>query len=216
VRRLSAAAIVMAAVAWGAAALPAGAQTTTSSRNRIERAFVQGGQVFMDLSAGGYLIEGTDASKIRLTWKTRDPNDMDEVDVNIGVEGKVARIDTDGPGDNFHVTIELPKRADLTIRLSAGEVSIRGIEGSKDVSAWAGELKIGVGRAADYRSVDASVTAGEIDGSAFKVKKEGLFRSFTKQGSGKYDLRVRLTAGEVVLSEESTAAKGAPSPPQRP
>jgi hypothetical protein len=187
---------------------------TATSRDTVERAFVQGGQVFMDLSAGGYIIEGTDDSKIRVTWKTRDPNDMDDVEVNVGVEGKAARIDTDGPGNNFHVTIQIPKRADLTIRLSAGEVSVRNVEGSKDVSAWAGELKIGVGRAADYRSADASVTAGEIDASAFKAKKEGLFRSFTTtQGGGKYDLRVRLTAGKVVLSEESASVKPqSPSP----
>jgi hypothetical protein len=216
VRGISVAAVVAIAVAFGPGAQPASSQSTSGARNSVERAFVQGGQVFMDLSAGGYLIEGTDDSKIRITWKTRDPNDMDDVDVSVGVEGKAARIDTDGPGDNFHVTIQLPKRADLTIRLSAGEISIRGIEGSKDVSAWAGELKIGVGRAADYRSADASVTAGEIDASAFNAKKEGLFRSFTKQGSGKYDLRVRLTAGKVVLSEESAAAKTEQARPQHP
>jgi hypothetical protein len=205
-RRALAVAIVVVASEWGPTVPPARAQGT-SPTNSVERAFVQGGQVFMELSAGGYVIEGTDDSKIKVTWKTRDPNDMDEVDVSVGVEGKAARIDTDGPGDNFQVTMQVPKRADLTIRLSAGEISIRGIEGSKDVSAWAGELKIGVGRAADYRSADASVTAGEIDASAFNAKKEGLFRSFSKQGSGKYDLRVRLTAGKVVLSEESAAAK---------
>ena len=65
----------------------------------------------MDLSAGGYRIEGTDDSKIRVTWKTQDPNDMDDVEVNVGVDGKAARITTDGPGNNFHVAIQLPKRA---------------------------------------------------------------------------------------------------------
>ena len=214
VHRLSVALISAVVFAVGPTVQPAASQTTTSSRNSAEHIFVQGGQVFMDLSAGGYLIEGTDDSKIRITWNTRDPNDMDDVEVNVGVEGKSARIDTDGPGNNFHCAIQIPKRADLTIRLSAGEIDIRGVEGSKDVSAWAGELKIGVGRAADYRSADASVTAGELDGSAFSIKKEGLFRSFTKQGGGKYDLRVRLTAGKVVLSEETAAKTDQPHTPQ--
>ena len=212
-RGISAAGIVAIAIALGPGVQPANSQSKKNSHNSVERAFVHGGRVFMDLSAGGYVIEGTDDSKIRITWKTDDPNDMDDVDVSVGVEGKAARIDTDGPRNNFHVSIQLPRRADLTIRLSAGEISLRGIEGNKDVSAWAGELKIGVGRAADYRTADASVTAGEIDASAFNAKKEGVFRSFAKQGTGKYDLRVRLTAGKIVLSEESAAAERQPTSP---
>lgn len=197
------AAVLTAAVAAGPAAGVARAQDAASGRDRTEQSFPQGGQIFMDLSAGGYSVVGTDEAKIRVKWSTQDPAHMDDVEVRVGVEGKTARIDTDGPSDNFRVEIEVPKRADLTIRLSAGEITVRGIEGHKDVSAWAGELKIGVGKAADYRSADASVTAGEIDGAAFGVNKGGVFRSFRHDGKGKYDLRVRLTAGKIVLSEDA-------------
>ena len=169
----------------------------------VERAVVHGGQIFMDLSAGGYDIQGVDEPRIRVRWNTANPADMDDVDVEVGVEGKAARIDTDGPSDNFHVEVQVPKRSDLTVRLSAGEITIRGIEGHKDVSAWAGELKIGIGQAAQYRSADASVTAGEIDAAPFSATKGGLFRSFRQDGRGKYDLKVRLTAGKIVLSEEA-------------
>jgi hypothetical protein len=210
VRHVLIAAVLAAGVAIPPIAGVAHAQDAASTRDRTEQAFTQGGQIFMDLSAGGYSITGTDEAKIRVKWSTQDPSQMDDVDVRIGVEGKAARINTDGPSDNFHVQIEIPKRADLTIRLSAGEITVRGIEGHKDVSAWAGELKIGIGKAVDYRSADASVTAGEIDGAPFGVTKGGVFRSFSQEGKGKYNLKVRLTAGKIVLSEEASPARPQP------
>ena len=74
------------------------------------------------------------------------------------------------------MSIAVPTRSDLWIRLSAGDLTIRGIEGHKDVSAWAGELKIGVGPSANYRAVEASVLAGEIQAAPFNGSKGGIFR----------------------------------------
>ena len=95
----------------------------------------------------------------------------------------------------------MPFKSDLTIRLSAGDLTIAQIQGNKDVSAWAGDMKIEVPRANDYKWVDVSVTAGEFQAGPFGVAKSGLFRSFTWTGPGAYDMRVRLTAGHLVLRE---------------
>lgn len=187
-------------------ALAAGLGASAARPNQTEQAFVQGGQIFMDLSAGQYVIRGTEEPKIRLECTTREAADLERVRVNVGVNGKTARIDTDGPSDHFRCEVDVPKRADLTIRLSAGDLSIGGIEGHKDVSAWAGDLKIDVGRAADYRKVAASVTAGDLRADAFEVVKEGIFRSFSQERKGKYDLNVRLTAGKIELREDAPAA----------
>jgi hypothetical protein len=43
------------------------------------------------------------------------------------------------------------------------------------------------------------VTAGDLNASAFDVKKGGLFRSFSWKGPGTYKLDVRLTAGDLRL-----------------
>jgi hypothetical protein len=98
------------------------------------------------------------------------------------------------------VRIEVPQRSDLVVRLSAGELHIHRIEGSKDVSARAGEIDLEVGAREQYRRVDASVTIGELNASAFDINKGGFFRSFTLAGQGKYDLRARLTVGEMNIS----------------
>jgi hypothetical protein len=168
----------------------------------IERPFGQGGKVTMRLSAGEYTIENSPDERIRLAWETREASAARRVQARVDVDGTAATIDTDGPSNGFVVSIAVPTKSDLLIRLSAGELTIRGIEGHKDVSAWAGELTIGVGPAANYRAVDASVLAGEIQAAPFNGSKGGVFRSFLWSGNGSYELRARLTAGEITLRDK--------------
>jgi hypothetical protein len=165
----------------------------------VDRAFAPGGHVTFDLSAGKYTIQGSPDARIHLTWDTRDEHDRSKVWTRVETNGPDARVETDGPKNGFEVTIQVPTRSDVAVYLSAGDLTVSGVEGSKDISAWAGDLKIDVGKASDYKSVDASVTAGEIQAGPFEVRKGGLFRSFTWTGSGRYDLRARLTAGQLVL-----------------
>ena len=155
----------------------------------------------MRLSAGEYTIENAADEHIRLSWETRDPGAARRVRAKVDVDGDHATIHTDGPSNGFVVAIAVPARSDLWIRLSAGDLTIRGVDGHKDVSAWAGELKIGVGKAANYRSVDTAVLAGEIQAAPFNGSRGGLLRSFQWSGSGSYELRARLTAGEITLRD---------------
>jgi len=167
----------------------------------VDRAFAPGGQVTMDLAAGKYVIQGAADPRIHLTWNTRDPNDASKVWTRVETSGTAARVETDGPHDGFEVNIEVPFNSDLTIRLSAGDLTIARIVGNKDVSAWAGDMKIDVAKTDEYKWVDASVTAGDLKAGPFGINKGGLFRSFTWTGRGTHDLRVRLTAGQITLRE---------------
>ncbi len=122
------------------------------------------------------------------------------VQVDVTVRGGQASVVTKGSDNhNLRVTIELPERTAITVRLSAGDLTIRGVRGNKDIHSWAGDVDIEVGNPDDYRSVEASVTAGDLDASAFQVSKGGLFRSFSWHGPGHDDLVVRLTAGDLRL-----------------
>ena len=69
-------------------ALAAGLGASAARPNQTEQAFVQGGQIFMDLSAGQYVIRGTEEPKIRLECTTREAADLERVRVNVGVNGK--------------------------------------------------------------------------------------------------------------------------------
>jgi hypothetical protein len=182
-----------------------GEQGSTSTPDSLSRPFAAGGRISMDLSAGQYKIEGAPDDRIEIRWSVRDADRLRDVRVQADVRGTGASIATDGPSHNFRVAIRVPVRADLHVRLSAGELSLRGIEGHKDVELNAGELDIDVGRAEDYSDVDGSVWAGEIQAPPFRIAKGGLFRSFNWRGPGKYRLHARLMAGEVRLRATSPA-----------
>jgi hypothetical protein len=187
---LSRAALVL--VLLAGVPLPAAAATQGSA----EKTFAPGQRVWMDLSAGNYTIRAGRDDQILVRWESNDP-DAAKVRVDIEVRGPEATIVSQGPSDHYRVTIELPARTDLTTRLSAGELTILGITGNKDVHSWAGNITIDVVRPDDYRSVSASVTAGEINARPFDVFKGGLFRSFSWKGPGSYTLKVSLTAGDL-------------------
>jgi hypothetical protein len=174
--------------------------TASAQARKVERVFVDAGQVELDLSAGKYRIFASPDNTIRVTAYPTDSRSADDTDVRIDVRGSRAEIAVDGPiNDGVRVDIALPRRTNIISSLTAGEFQLRDIEGSKDISARAGEIDIQVGAARDYRNVHAAVKIGELRAPAFKVNKEGFFRSFDWSGSGRHDLRVSLLVGEVRL-----------------
>jgi len=166
----------------------------------FEQPFPSGGRVRLNLSAGDYVITGALSNRVRLDWSVRDPNQLWRVKTRVAVNGTDATIETDGPSNSsFHVEIRLPVKTDLDVRLTAGKITVENINGNKVVDSYAGEVNLDIGRADDYRSVDASVWAGEIEAPAFRANKGGLFRSLDWTGKGPYRLRASLWAGKLRL-----------------
>ena len=105
-----------------------------------------------------------------------------------------------GPDGDVRLRIEVPRELHLTVRCTAGDLDVVGIRGNKDISLRAGDLTIDVGDPSDYAFTHASVTAGDVNASAFGVHKGGLFRSFKRENAaGKYRLRASLWAGDIKL-----------------
>jgi hypothetical protein len=113
-----------------------------------------------------------------------------------------------GPKNDLTIIVRIPSETDLDARIPAGEVEIRNVHGNHDVSLSAGELTMDVGDPDDYAYVKASVIAGELDAGPFDEHRDGLFRSFRKEGDGRYRLNVHVGAGEIRLesSPRRTAA----------
>jgi hypothetical protein len=178
----------------------AGTDQEGRAKESLERAFSQNGRIRMDLSAGDYRISGSPDDRIRLEWSLRDPAHLPRVKARADVRDREATITTDAPSNKgLKVVIQVPKQADLYVRLTAGDLRIDGIQGNKDVELYAGDVRIDVGRAEDYRVVDASVWAGDITAPPFQVNKGGLFRSFDWRGKGPYRLHAKLKAGDLHL-----------------
>jgi hypothetical protein len=179
-------------------ALPASQESGRLS-DFLERPFASSGRISMDLAAGEYRITGG-SDRIRMDWRTRRASELRGVRARADVRGREAFIATDRDSDSgFEVDIEVPRRADLYIRLTAGELTIEDVEGHKDVALHAGEINIAVGRPESYERVEASVWAGDVNAAPYGLSKGGLFRSIDWHGTGPYRLKARLKAGEVRL-----------------
>jgi hypothetical protein len=169
------------------------------NKSPVETAFAAGGQVNVHVCPGSITVKGTDANVVRVTYdKARYPDNDIKVRLETVPGDAIVRI-TGCTHNNFELTIEMPKSSDLFLRMFAGELKIAGITGSKDVQVHAGDVTIDVGAAADYRHVDASVMTGDLEAPAFNVSKSGLFRSFARDGDGKYKLHAHVGAGDLNL-----------------
>jgi hypothetical protein len=163
-----------------------------------------------DCSSGGQINLHIRSAKIHIIG-----SDQNMIAVRVGgklgsnstdMKARFARSDnscelrvTGGPHNELTITVQVPKNSNLFVRIPAGEVEVNGVSGNKDIDLHAGNLTIGVGDAADYAHVKASVSTGEMSAKPFGEAHGGLFPSFEKSGSGKYKLVAHVGAGELTL-----------------
>lgn len=162
--------------------------------------FPSGGQLKMRVRPSALHVIGSEDNKIRVHYWAKSSNHADNVKVSLKTSGKQGELEiSGGPRNDFEIEIQVPKNLDLYLRVSAGDVEISSLTGNKDVEVHAGDVTIGVGDPDDYARVDASVNAGDIDADPFGESKSGLFRSFRRQGGGRYYLHAHVGAGDLTL-----------------
>jgi hypothetical protein len=162
--------------------------------------FVSGGSIRLRLESGGYSIRPTDAENIVVTCYARSQARLSRVKVEIKIAGSIASVYVrNTPDDNFTAVIDVPRRSDLWVRLTAGELNVGSIEGDKDLELRAGQISVAIPRAEDYGTREVSVLSGSIEAPVFDISKGGLFRSFRQHGPGKYRLHAHVMAGEIDL-----------------
>jgi hypothetical protein len=103
------------------------------------------------------------------------------------------------PKNEFQVTIAVPKETNLYARMRAGDLSVDGVAGNKDLELVAGDLSIQVPDASDYGPVDLSVRFGDVSGRQFGDPKGLMGNSLKRDGSGKYRLHAHVFAGDLML-----------------
>jgi hypothetical protein len=162
-----------------------------------EKVFIAGGRIDLQLEAGGYDVKPSADNKIRVSC---DGAESSQARVTVNTNGSHADVQVSNtPHNHFHATIEVPAASDLTIRLTAGDLQIGAITGNKDINLRAGNLDVKIADPNDYSRVEASVSAGDVDASAFGGSASGLFRTFKWTGKGKYTLKAHLMAGDLNL-----------------
>ena len=176
-----------------------GAYQAASTGQPVDKPFAKAGTIRMTLAAGDYRIAGRPDERIRVAWRADKPEDAANLKAQAEIRGTTAVVTTSGFRNGIHFTIDVPARSDIEIDLTAGDLEVRGIEGSKRIETWAGDVSVDIGQPEQYRVVEASVRAGDLTAAPFKVSTGGLFRSFNRTGNGPYSLKVKLFAGDLTL-----------------
>jgi hypothetical protein len=162
--------------------------------------FDSGGKLRVYLQSGSFHIVGGSDNKIIVRISGRNADYASEMRVQLdGSKNSADLTVSGGPKNDLQVTIEVPKKTGLYVRMPAGNLELHHVTGDKDAELHAGELVIDVGDASDYSRVDASVYSGGLEASPFGESHGGLFRSFHKEGSGKYHLHAHVGAGDLTL-----------------
>ncbi len=181
----------------GAALLSAqDAKIEEVGKSPVEAKFTPNGHLRFDLCSSGIELVGTDDAILRVSYHP----ERDNVKVRIQVSGDRADIRLTGcPHNNFQARIEIPKSSAVYVRMMAGQLDVRDITGDKDVELTFGQLNLDTGQPDQYGHVDASVSSGQLEAAAFGVSKGGLFRSFDRNGPGKYRIHAHVGAGQLEL-----------------
>jgi hypothetical protein len=154
----------------------------------------------MKLNKGDIEVIGSDSDRITVSWSSPEATVLREVSVKLErTADSEATVLVDGPGNHVKYRIEVPRRSNVAIHMRAGVLDVHGIDGSMDVDLMAGQMDLRLIDPQRYRSVEASVTAGELDAKPWHMEKSGLWRSIKGTGQGDYDLRARLLAGQLTI-----------------
>jgi hypothetical protein len=162
--------------------------------------FPSGSQLTIHVRSGDVRVVGRDDNKVSVKVDAKDLEKAKEVKVRFDRFDSSGELDVSGgPKNDLRITIEIPKSTGILVRMPAGQLEVSDILGDKDVELHAGELIIGVGNSADYSHVEASVSTGGLEAEPFGESHGGLFRSFHKDGKGKYKLHAHVGAGDLTL-----------------
>ncbi len=152
----------------------------------------------IDLGSGNYQIVASASDSIAVVY---DEGSVDLQKVKVQIDSGYAQnhIKIAGPKSNFHAVIEVPRRTDLRVRMSAGGLTIGDVEGNKDIEIVAGNLELNSLRPQDYALADFSVRIGDVYAPLLKTAKSRLSRSFKTAGPGKYRLHAHVGVGDMTL-----------------
>jgi hypothetical protein len=183
------------------APLLASDQFNGTCASEFRAAFPVGGNLRLQIRSGDTDVIGTDSPQIRIWCELKEPDQAKDVHIAFRRDANRGELVVKGgPTNNFRVRVEVPRHSHLWVRSPAGDLKVSGVVGDKDIELYAGDLVITVGDPGDYRRVDGSVHAGDLNAPAFGVSKGGLFRSFQKENAGgRYHLHAHVGAGDVVL-----------------
>jgi hypothetical protein len=172
------------------------------------------GSLSMEVNVGEVRIERSDETRtIRLSIDPRGGN-YDEA----AMQSWIRRFDVAGDHaaivlylPNLHrdsgsspcMTISLPTYTDLKFEMGAGQLTVKGIEGNKDLHVDVGQLTVGVEDRAEYHEIHTSSKLGQAEDEVWQQRAGGFFPSTNRtSSSGPYTLNATVDIGQVNVVKE--------------
>jgi Putative adhesin len=171
-----------------------------------EASFAEGGVVILDANIGDVHVQpAKQDGKLRLVITPHKQDDATAAPHwvrEFAVNGSQAKIMLNMPkhGDhNFDVTLYVPRRSDLRLKLEVGDLTVEGITGNTEVELGIGDLRVRVPDPHAYRAVAMSVHIGDVDASAFQLEPHGFLGKSVQHdfSSGSYRLKLHTGIGDV-------------------
>ncbi len=196
-------------------ALGAGASAQTAHMYEQERPLAAGGAVVLTLNVGDVSILPSGSDRLRLEIHTNRPVDQETMAgwiQRFEIAGNRATIDIHVPKWEYNcandcgsgVTLYVPEQSDLQVGLGVGDITIRGVQGNKDVSTGVGDLRISVANPSDYGHVETHTRIGDVHDFLNHGDDQsgilGTTEDFTL--SGRYHLKASTGVGDVHISED--------------
>jgi len=197
-------ALIAAVASLALLAFPAGSTERASISERgiphFEAPVASGASIALYLRSGDIRIVGSDGDKLTVDISGKNKDNIEDLRYVLTSRSRRTELRVSGgPRNDLTIEVHIPRNSDLYARIPFGDVTIEKVIGSKDVELHAGDLTIDVGNPADYSRAEASVLSGDLTASPFGESHSGLFRSFSKSGTGKYNLHAHIGAGDLTL-----------------
>jgi hypothetical protein len=157
----------------------------------------------IDLGSGNYQIVPSESDSIAVVYQESASENQRKVEVQIGSGHGQNYLKIAGPKSNFHAVIEIPRKTDLRVRMTAGDLHVGKVEGNKDIEIRAGSLEFNAIHPQDYSRADFSVRVGDVTAPIFKETKNRTWRSFQTFGPGKYHLHAHVGVGDLKLRTDA-------------
>lgn len=189
----------------------ASAQQTRYVQNRP---LASGGTVVLTMNVGDVKIVPSGSDGIRL--EIQSTRDVDQQTVaswvrrfdvaanRATVEIQIPKKMHDCDDCSTHVILFVPQQSDLRADLDVGDLTIRGVQGNKDLHTGVGDLRVAVANPAEYGHVETHTRIGDVhdDLNQHGAPDGFLGKSEDFTLGGRYHLRASTGVGDVHISQE--------------
>ena len=152
----------------------------------------EGKTVRLTIDPHGFYDDGTVQS-----WVRR----FDVAGDRASIDLKLPRHQGDHQGAT--VTISLPVQTDLKLDLGIGDLSVKGIEGNKELHVGIGDLVVGVTDGAKYNEISTGTKIGDAADAVTHQRSDGFFPKTNHSSlQGLYKLHATVGIGDVNVVQE--------------